>query len=126
MSAPPPICVVILVDDDEDMRQAMRRVLQAEGFMTESFRTAEAFLASGQPSRAGCLVLDIQLPGMSGIELHEHLRRAGELVPTLFVTAHDGLRGRVGMIAGSGGCLLKPFTAEALAGAVRGLAGVKS
>jgi FixJ family two-component response regulator len=117
---------VVIIDDDEGMRQAMRRVLDSEGYMTETYGTAESFLAHGSPARARCLVLDVQLPGMSGLDLHQRLQAAGEAIPTLFVTAHDGLRPRALAMSGAGGCLLKPFTSEMLAGAVRGLAGAAS
>ena len=98
--------MVAIVDDDEGMRNAMRRVLETEGFVTEVFSTAEAFLQSDAASRARCLVLDIGLPGMSGIDLHRRLLSAGHAIPTVFVTAHD--------TNGTDRCLVKPFTAEAL------------
>jgi FixJ family two-component response regulator len=101
---------VAVVDDDEGMRQAMRRVLETEGFMTEVFDSAEAFLASGAASRAQCLVLDIHLPGMSGTELHRRLRTIGCWVPTVFVTAQAMEQSR--------DCLVKPFPAETLIQAV--------
>lgn len=107
---------VAIVDDDEGMRQAMRRVLETEGFVTEVFSTAEAFLAAGAASRAQCLVLDIHLPGMSGIELHRHLLSTGRAPPAVFVTAHD--------TEGTDRCLVKPFPAQALVRAVsRSIAG---
>ena len=88
----------------------MRRVLETEGFVTEVFGTAEDFLAAGAASRAQCLVLDIGLPGMSGIELHRRLQSAGQAIPTVFVTAHD--------TTGTERCLTKPFPAEVLVQAV--------
>lgn len=98
----------------------MRRVLETEGFVTEVFSTAEAFLASGAASRARCLVLDIQLPGMSGIELHRHLLTSGNAISTIFVTAHEDLCSR-GLIMKAGACcLVKPFPAETLVKAVSG------
>jgi FixJ family two-component response regulator len=103
--------LVAVVDDDDEMRNAMRRVLETEGFATELFGTAETFLESGAAARARCLVLDIGLPGMSGIELHLQLRSAGHAIPTVFVTAHDA--------KGTERCLIKPFPAEALVNAVR-------
>jgi FixJ family two-component response regulator len=102
---------VAVVDDDEGMRKAMRRVLETEGFATETFRTAEEFLAAGAAARAQCLVLDIHLPGISGTELHVRLRAMGCRVPTIFVTAYPGNE--------TPDCLLKPFPAESLIGAVR-------
>jgi FixJ family two-component response regulator len=80
---------VAIVEDDGAMRQAIRRVLETEGFVTEVFETAEAFLASGAVSRTQCLVLDIRLPGLSGIDLHQHLLSKGSAMPTVFVTARE-------------------------------------
>jgi FixJ family two-component response regulator len=102
--------LVAVVDDDEGMRQAMRRVLETEGFVTETFSTAEAFLAADAASRAQCLVLDIHLPGMSGTELHKRLQAMGRAVPTVFVTARP--------IKETPDCLVKPFPAETLIQAV--------
>ena len=108
---------VAVVDDDAAMRQAIQRVLDTEGFVTEVFDTAEAFLASGAASRAQCLVLDIRLPGLSGIELYEHLLAAGKTMPTVFITAHDDARTRR-LASQRAACLIKPFSGEALLEAV--------
>jgi len=94
----------------------MRRVLETEGFSIEAFDTAEAFLASGAASRVACLVLDIQLPGISGIELHQQLVSSGNEVPTIFVTARDELLGLAAQKTRY--CLVKPFPSEALIQAV--------
>jgi len=110
---------VAVVEDDEAMRNAMRRVLEAEGYVTELFDSAEAFLASGAGSRAHCLVLDIRLPGMSGIDLHQHLLSTGEIVPTVFITAHDDGRLRRIATTGTNCCLTKPFLGETLIQAVQ-------
>ena len=109
----PPGRTVAIIDDDEDMRQAIRRVLEIEGFQTELYASAEAFLHSGAASRVQCLVLDIRLPGMSGIDLHERLLSANCSVPTIFITAHADLYAR--RLAERGmDCLAKPFLGEAL------------
>jgi FixJ family two-component response regulator len=108
---------VAVVDDDAPMRQAIRRFLETEGFVTEVFDTAEAFLASGAASRAQCLVLDIRLPGLSGIELHDHLLSIGNTVPTVFITAHEDAR-TLGLASKGTDCLIKPFLGEALLAAV--------
>jgi FixJ family two-component response regulator len=102
--------VVAIVDDDQGMRQAMRRVLETEGFLTEVFTSAEAFLAAGAASRVQCLVLDIHLPGISGPELHRRLLSMGRWIPTVYVTARGP--------EGSEHCLIKPFPAETLIEAV--------
>jgi FixJ family two-component response regulator len=110
--------LVIVVEDDEGMRQAMRRVLEAEGFVTEVFNDAEALLATSTASRAHCLVLDIHLPGISGIELSQRLRSEGSQLPTVFVTAHDDWRRRGLALKEADTCLVKPFPAEVLIQAV--------
>jgi FixJ family two-component response regulator len=110
--------LVIVVEDDEGMRQAIRRVLEAGGFVTEVFNDAEALLASGAAARAECLVLDIHLGGMSGIELHERLRSEGREIPTVFVTAHEDWGRRGLLLTGADTCLVKPFPAEMLIQAV--------
>jgi FixJ family two-component response regulator len=119
-----PADTVAVVEDDGAMRQAVRRVLEAEGFLTELFETAEAFLASGAASRARCLVLDIRLPGMSGIDLYQHLLSTGNETPTVFVTAHEDARLRRVVLNGTDSYLLKPFLGEILIQAVtRAIAG---
>jgi len=114
--------VVAVVEDDEEMRTAMRRVLEMAGYMTQLFDSAEAFLETGAAPRAACLVIDVRLPGISGIELHERLRSAGSQVPTVFVTAYDDWRRRGLDLRATDACLVKPFPAETLIQAVtRGL-----
>jgi FixJ family two-component response regulator len=105
--------LVAIIEDDEDMRQAILRVLEMEGFQAELFSSAEAFLDSGAQSRVQCLVLDIRLPGMSGIDLHERLLSANCFVPTIFITAHEDVYRRRFSKSGAV-CLAKPFLGEAL------------
>ena len=100
------------------MLRAMRRVLETEGFITEGFGTAEAFLVSGAAARVQCLVLDIRLPGISGIELHRHLASIGNAVPAVFVTAHDDPYVRRMLVKRREYFLLKPFLGETLVQAV--------
>jgi len=109
---------VAVVEDDEAMRKAIRRVLETEGFVTEVFDRAETFLASGAALRAHCLVLDIRLPGMSGIDLHEQLLSRENALPTVFITAHDDARTRRVAARGTNCCLTKPFLGEALIEAI--------
>jgi FixJ family two-component response regulator len=110
--------VVAVVEDDDEMREAIRRVLQMAGYMTELFDSAEAFLGSGAAARASCLVVDIRLRGASGIELRHCMRSCGNPMPTIFVTAYDdwSLRGLV--LDATDACLVKPFPAEVLVQAV--------
>jgi FixJ family two-component response regulator len=101
---------VAVIDDHEGMRMSMRCVLETEGYVTEVFDTADAFLASDATARAQCLMLDIHLPGMSSLELHGRLRAMGRCLPSVFVTAHA--------IKETPDCLVRPFPAETLIQAV--------
>ncbi len=80
---------VVVVDDDMSMNQAIKRLLLAGGFTVETFQSAEALLESDAAENAGCLVLDMRLPGMSGFELQERLKQDGAERPVIFITAHD-------------------------------------
>jgi len=113
-----PGTVVAVIEDDEAMRIAIRRLLGSEGFGTEVFASAEGFLASGAAGRARCLVLDIRLPGMSGVDLFGLLRREGNRTPTIFITAHDESRLRGVALQARDCCLVKPFLGESLIRAV--------
>jgi FixJ family two-component response regulator len=104
------------VEDDEDMRTAIRRVLEGAGLRTEAFDSAEALLATDASSRAQCLVLDIQLPGISGFELQARLGAAGP--PVVFITAHDTPSKRKRALASDALYLVKPFLGETLVAAV--------
>jgi FixJ family two-component response regulator len=110
---------VVVVEDDASMRQAIERVLRAGGFAPITFETAEAVLETGAAASADCLVLDIRLPGMSGLELCRQLASSLHGVPAIFITAHDGpaVREEVGQL-GAGGFLPKPFSGRALLDAV--------
>jgi FixJ family two-component response regulator len=78
-----------IVDDDESFARALNRLFRASGFQVQTYASAEEFLASTALPQQDCLVLDIQLGGMSGVELQRRLRELGNLVPIVFVTAHD-------------------------------------
>lgn len=80
---------VVVVDDDMSMNQAIKRLLLAGGFAVETFQSAEALLESDAADKAGCLVLDMRLPGMSGFELQQRLKQGGAERPVIFITAHD-------------------------------------
>ena len=82
--------VVAVVEDDPSMLKGVRRLLSAHGFVTEAYTSAEAFLERAAVSEAGCLVLDINLGGISGIELQRRLAAAGSRLPVIFMTAVDG------------------------------------
>ena len=88
MSAPRHTYVAV-VDDDESAGRALGRLLRAEGFQPVCYLSAEAFLADTKRPVFDCLVLDVQLDGMSGIELHRQLAASGSSAPVIYITAHD-------------------------------------
>ena len=107
--------VIAIIDDDEPLREALGSVLKAAGFVTDTFASAEEFLDSPQRSKTSCLILDVRLPGMSGIELQRRLLDANSAVPIIFVTAHgDGTLRDLVMKAGAAGYLNKPVRSETL------------
>ena len=88
MSAPGQTYVAV-VDDDESVCRALSRLLRAEGIQPVSYLSAEAFLADTKRPQFDCLVLDIQLGGMSGVDLHRQLQASGSSTPVIYITAHD-------------------------------------
>jgi FixJ family two-component response regulator len=107
--------IIAIVDDDEPLREALGSVMKAAGFATNTFATAEEFLESTTQRETACLILDVRLPGMSGIELQQRLADADSTVPIIFVTAHGdaSLRDLV-MKSGAAGFLNKPVRSDAL------------
>ena len=107
--------LIAIVDDDEPLREALGSVLKAAAFVIDTFASAEAFLDSPRRSNTSCLILDVRLPGMSGIELQRRLLDANCTVPVIFVTAHGdaSLRDLV-MKAGAAGFLNKPVRSDTL------------
>jgi two-component system response regulator FixJ len=79
---------VYVVDDDDGMRRALSLLLNTVGFKTAAFASPKEFLDKFKPDTAGCLVLDIRMPGMSGLELQQHLNRMGSMLPVIFITGH--------------------------------------
>lgn len=111
--------VIYIVDDDESVRRALKRLMRSAGFDAETFGSAEDFLCSGYQDIPGCLVLDVRMARMSGIELQEHLAICGSKIPIIFITAHeDGLARTTAMEAGAIAFFQKPFDAQELLGAV--------
>lgn len=80
---------VAIVDDDPSVRRALERLLRASGYQASTFDGGLAFLAVARSLAPACVVVDFQMPGMSGLELHETLRAAGISIPTIVITAHD-------------------------------------
>jgi FixJ family two-component response regulator len=112
----PMICVV---DDDESIQRALRRLLGATGFRVETFSSAEAFLESDHRGRADCLVLDVHLGGLSGLDLQERLAQSGAFTPIVIITAHDDRPTRErARRAGAIEYLAKPFDDDSLIAAI--------
>lgn len=112
--------VVSILDDDESVRRSVGNLLSSVGFVVAVFDSAESFLRSGLPERTGCLVLDLQMPGMDGLGLLAHLKKTGSQIPAVILTAYgdDSARQRA-MRAGAVAFLDKPFVSAELIGAVR-------
>lgn len=110
-----------VVDDDESLRRSLARLLRAAGMQAITYASAEAFCADLKPPRFDCLVLDVQLPGMSGVDLRNRLATAGVATPVLFVTAHDDPRAREAAMAGRClGYFRKTDAGSAILAAIRG------
>ena len=118
---------ISVVDDDVSMRQAIRGLLKSAGFHAEVFASAEEVLNSGRLSGTACLILDVRMPGMSGIELQERLIASGRMVPIIFITAHADEEERARALErGAVDCLQKPFTDDALLDAIAKAIGATS
>jgi FixJ family two-component response regulator len=112
--------VITIVDDDESLREALLSLMRAVGFVGEAYPCAEDFLASGRLGRASCLIADVRMPGMTGLELHRHLVASGHRIPTILITAHQDEAGRRRALdAGVVGYLTKPFDENDLLGCIR-------
>ena len=109
--------LVSVVDDDESVRESLPDLLRSFGFEAEPFDSAEAFLGSASLARTSCLILDVAMPGMTGPELQEELKKAGHRIPIVFITAHIEAAARV-LRNGAAACLSKPFSDIALLEAV--------
>jgi FixJ family two-component response regulator len=112
--------LVAIVDDDELMRDALRGLLKAVGLPAQEFASAEEFLESGQRHQTACLIADIRMPGISGLELQAKLNADRCRIPIIFITAHGDEKMRMqAMRAGAVEFLAKPFDDEALLDSVR-------
>ena len=114
------IDIVVIVEDDEPLRDALASVLKSAGFAVGKFASAEDFLSSPELEKTRCLILDVRLPGMSGIELQRRLRETGQTVPIVFITAHgDAAIREMVLSAGAVAFLTKPVRREPLLDQVR-------
>ena len=112
--------MVAIVDDDESVRSALQGLMKAVGLPARSFASAEEFLESGAREQAGCLIADIRMPGMSGLELQAALNAQNCRVPIIFITAHGDEKMRMQALrAGAVDFVAKPFDDEALVESVR-------
>jgi two-component system, LuxR family, response regulator FixJ len=101
---------VFIVDDDEAVRSALRLLMKSVGHAAVCFESAQEFLARYQAHQPGCLVLDVRMPGMSGLELQQELNRRGAIIPVIFVSGHGDIPMAVeAMHAGAREFLQKPF-----------------
>lgn len=111
---------IVVVEDDAGLNQALSRLLTAAGFNAAMFESAEALLAADTATSADCLVLDLHLPGMSGVQLHEKLKEISTPPPCIVITAYDDAATRKGIKGiGAAAVLIKPFKGQALVSAVR-------
>ncbi len=110
----------VVVDDDESVRESLPDLLREFGFAARAFSSAEEFLSSDCLDETSCLILDIAMPGMTGPQLQQELKRRGREIPIIFITGRrdDAVRARV-LKQGAAGFLLKPFSDTALLAAIK-------
>ena len=102
--------LIAIVDDDQSVQSALQDLIESEGLSTLCFGSAEEFLDSGAQNEAGCLIADIRMPGMSGIELQANLKADRCRIPIIFITAHGDAKMRIqAMRDGAVEFLTKPF-----------------
>ena len=111
--------LVSVIDDDESVRESLPHLLKGFGFAVRAFSSAEEYLVSDLIPQSKCLILDITMPGMSGPDLVEELKRLGRETPVIFITAQrdEKVRSRV-LEQGAIACLFKPFSGTALRAAI--------
>ena len=112
--------MVAVIEDDESYRGAIQRLLKSAGLSVQSFASAEDFLNSGRQHETGCLISDIRMPGMSGLDLQAKLNTDHCPIPTIFITAHGDEDMRLqAMRGGAVKFMVKPFDGEILLESVR-------
>jgi FixJ family two-component response regulator len=112
--------LISVVDDDESVRRTTKLLIESLGFRAVAFESAESFLRSGQLQDNSCLIVDIQMPGMNGLQLQSHLAAAGCGIPIIFITAYENEESRQrAMQAGAAAFLGKPFGDEQLLQTIR-------
>jgi FixJ family two-component response regulator len=114
------VVTVFIVDDDADVRESLQELLESVGLHSQSFRTAQEFLAVGRSDAPSCLILDVRLPGISGLDLQHELKRRRTNIPIVFLTAHADVPMSVkAMKSGAVEFLTKPFRQQDLLDAVQ-------
>jgi two-component system response regulator FixJ len=115
----PEIPLISIVDDDESVREALKSLIESVGFRTEVFSSGENFLNSDHFGDTDCLIVDVRMPGMSGLELQERLNAVHSLIPLIFISAHgdEEVRARA-LQAGAVDFLQKPFSEDSLLKAI--------
>jgi FixJ family two-component response regulator len=112
--------LISVVDDDESIRRTTTLLIESFGFRAAAFESAEHFLSSGHLKDTSCLIVDVQMPGMNGLQLQSQLAATGSRIPIIFITAHDDKESRRrAMQAGAAAFLGKPFTDEQLLQCIR-------
>jgi FixJ family two-component response regulator len=113
------LSVISVIDDDASVRAATNNLLSSHGYMVRTFASAEDFLQSAQPDDSSCVVADVQMPGMSGLDLLKHVRTRGNDVPFVFITAFpdESVRARA-LKVGAICFLAKPFAGPVLIGCI--------
>jgi FixJ family two-component response regulator len=115
-----PDSVVFVVDDDSSVREAIKSLIRSVGLLVETFETAQAFLSSKRPDAPGCVVLDVRMPGLSGLDLQRELAAHGINLPVIFITGHGDIPMSVrAMKAGALEFLTKPFRDQDLLDAIQ-------
>ena len=112
--------LISVVDDDESVRRSTRLLIESHGFQVATFPSAEAFLASEKRHDTACLILDVQMPGISGLQLQTRLAHDGNSIPIIFITAHGDEKMRLQALrAGAAEFMAKPFNDEVLLESIR-------
>jgi len=112
--------LIAIVDDDDSVRTALQGLMKAVGLPAHAFASAEEFLVSGKQNETGCLIADIRMPGMSGLELQAKLNADNFRIPIIFITAHGDEKMRMQALrAGAVEFVAKPFDDDALLASVR-------
>ncbi|HUU27660.1 MAG TPA: response regulator [archaeon] len=110
---------IIVVDDDESMRNALERLIKSLEIEVKTFASAADYLNCGDLENVICLILDIRMPGMTGLDLQEHLGHSDSQIPIIFITAHEDKKAReTGLKGGALAYLSKPFEDEVLIKAI--------